>query len=42
MGKLQCLEIPNLYPLSISPCKGNVPTQGQRKSLMNVGFEPTT
>ena len=42
MGKLQCLEIPNLSHLSFSPCKGNVPTQGQRKCLTRVGFEPTT
>ena len=32
------LEIPKLSHLSISPRKGNGPHQGQRKTLIRVGF----
>ena len=28
--------------VSVSPTDGNGPTQGQRKTLTRVGFEPTT
>ena len=37
-GKLQCLEIPNLSLLRVSSgnCKGNGPTQGQRKTLTSA------
>ena len=28
--------------VSVSPTNGNVPTQGQRKTLTRVGIEPTT
>ena len=28
--------------VSVSPTDGNVPTQGQRKTLTRVGIEPTT
>ena len=31
-----------IYHVSISPTDGNGPTQGQRKTLTKVGFEPTT
>ena len=42
MGKLQCEVNSKLSHLSISPRKGNGPTQGQRKTvaLTRVGFEP--
>ena len=31
-----------IYHVSVSPTDGNGPTQGQRKTLTRVGFEPTT
>ena len=31
-----------IYHVSVSPTDGNGPTQGQRKTLTKVGFEPTT
>ena len=31
-----------IYHVSVSPIDGNGPTQGQRKTLTRVGFEPTT
>ena len=31
-----------IYHVSVSPTDGNEPTQGQRKTLTRVGFEPTT
>ena len=31
-----------IYHVSVSPTDGNRPTQGQRKTLTRVGFEPTT
>ena len=32
----------DFYPMSVSPTDGNGPTQGQRKTLIRVGIEPTT
>ena len=31
-----------IYHVSVSPTDGNGSTQGQRKTLTRVGFEPTT
>ena len=31
-----------IYHVSVGPTDGNGPTQGQRKTLNRVGFEPTT
>ena len=31
-----------IYHVSVSPTNGNGPTQGQRKTLTRLGFEPTT
>ena len=33
---------PPIYHVSVGPTDGNGPTQGQRKTLTWVGFEPTT
>ena len=36
------LMFPAISHVSVSPTEGNGPTQGQRKPLTRVGFEPTT